>query len=149
MTEYAYDFYEDHYKTMFEIIKSKYDPAIDTGNEDWYRGHLNTEIITIAGVLSNNFNTMYKDELKNIATDENVVLRNMNEKLINEVEELKKKLAELTPAPTPRLVPVIPIENKGIGYRCECGAFLAHKDATYVKRHKLTKKHLDYEKNKE
>ena len=153
MTEYAYDFYEDHYKTMFEIIKSKYDPAIDTGNEDWYREHLNTEIITIAGVLSNNFNTMYKDELKNMATDENVVLRNMNEKLMNEVEELKKKLAELTPAPTPRVVPVIPIVKKDNacenGFRCECGAFLAHKDATYVKRHKLTKKHIDYEKNKE
>ena len=143
--EYA----DEIYKGMFENIKSKFDPYADYGNEDWYKAHLKAEMDDFI----NDFCTMYGIELENIATDENVGLRNMDEKLIKENEQLKKKLAELTPAPTPRVVPVIPIVKKDNacenGFRCECGAFLAHKDATYVKRHKLTKKHLDYEKNKE
>ena len=96
---------------------------------------------------------MYKDELEDMATDENIGLRNMLEKVMKERDELKKKVAELTPAPTPRIVPVIPIEKKDKvndnGYRCECGALLSHKDNTYIKRHQLTKKHLDYVKNKD
>jgi len=87
--------------------------------------------------------------------------------LKKENEEFKKQIVELTPAPTPRIEkPKLDIPEKddalkirkewqecarkGIAqtietncYVCECGMKLAHKDNTYVNRHKNTKKHIE------
>ena len=137
-------------ETMYNKIAEKYDSDNDAGNKEWYEVYLDEEIDTIKKHIYDGFTANYEDSLKDMA-DDRVALRKEMDRLKKENEELRKHIAVLTPAPTPRIEkPKLDIPKKNDAptiemdyYVCECGMKLAHKDNTYVNRHKNTKKHIE------
>lgn len=153
-------------ETIYNKIAEKYDSDNDAGNKEWYEVYLDEEIDTIKKHIYDGFTANYEDCLKDMA-DDRVALQKEIDRLKKENEEFKKQIVELTPAPTPRIEkPKLDIPKKddalkirkewqecarkGIAqtietncYVCECGMKLAHKENTYVNRHKNTKKHIE------